>query len=156
MTEKCVGCGECVPVCPVKVTSEFDFGVVERTAISRPFANAVPATFAIDQQAAGRPARRPAPCTPRRTGYVALVAAGRFDDAYRVASEPNPFPSVCGRICTHVCETQCTRGEVEEPIAIAGIKRFIADNAAPDELPQRAAASSTTRRSPSSAPVRPA
>ena len=68
-------------------------------------------------------------------GYVALVAKGRYEEAYRVASEPNPFPSVCGRICTHVCETECTRGNVDDPIAIAGIKRFVADHGAPAELP---------------------
>lgn len=51
VTEKCVGCGECVPVCPVKVSSEFDFGVAQRSAIFRPFDNAVPATFAIDTAA---------------------------------------------------------------------------------------------------------
>ncbi len=64
-----------------------------------------------------------------------LSPRGRFDDAYRVASDPNPFPSVCGRICTHVCETECTRGQVEEPIAIAGLKRFVADTAMPTEPP---------------------
>ena len=60
-------------------------------------------------------------------GYVALIADGRFADAYRVASEPNPFPAVCGRVCTHKCETDCTRGEVDEPLAIAGLKRFVSD-----------------------------
>ena len=60
-------------------------------------------------------------------GYVALIAQERFADAYRVASEPNPFPAVCGRVCTHKCETDCTRGEIEQPIAIAGLKRFVAD-----------------------------
>ncbi len=63
--EKCVGCGECAAVCPVTYPSEFDFGVAERTAISRPFANAVPSTFAVDRKAGAR-ARRPARCTPRR------------------------------------------------------------------------------------------
>ena len=64
-------------------------------------------------------------------GYVALVAAGRFDEAYRVAAEPNPFPSVCGRICTHLCETACARGTVDEPVAIAALKRFVADEVGP-------------------------
>jgi heterodisulfide reductase subunit A2 len=50
VSEKCVGCGECVPVCPVKLPNEFDFGVSERTAISRPFAGAVPSTFAIERK----------------------------------------------------------------------------------------------------------
>jgi len=135
VTEQCVGCGECVPACPVHMPSEFDLGVVQRTAISRPFANAVPATFAIDHNG-WSPCKTACPVHTSAQGYVALVAAGRLDDAYRVASEPNPFPSVCGRICTHVCETYCTRGEVEEPIALAGIKRFVADNGAPADLPQ--------------------
>jgi heterodisulfide reductase subunit A len=135
VNEKCVGCGECVPVCPAKVKSEFDFGVADRTAISRPFANAVPATFAIDRKG-WSPCKSACPVHTSAQGYVALVGAGRFDEAFRVAGEPNPFPGVCGRICTHVCETQCTRGQVEEPIAIAGIKRFIADRAAPRDLPR--------------------
>ena len=64
-------------------------------------------------------------------GYVALVAAGRFDEAYRVAAEPNPFPSVCGRICTRLCEAACARGRVDDPVAIAALKRFVADEAGP-------------------------
>jgi heterodisulfide reductase subunit A len=135
VSEQCVGCGECVPACPVHVANEFDFGVSERTAISRPFAGAVPATFAIDHKG-WSPCKTACPVHTSAQGYTALVAAGRFDDAFRVASEPNPFPSVCGRICTHVCETECTRGNVEQPIALAGIKRFVADTATPADLPQ--------------------
>ena len=135
VSEKCVGCGECVPVCPVKVPNEFDFGVSERTAISRPFAGAVPSIFAIDRKG-WSPCKTACPVHTSAHGYVALVREGRYEDAYRVASEPNPFPSVCGRICTHVCETECTRGNVEDPIAIAGLKRFIADHGAPADLPQ--------------------
>jgi heterodisulfide reductase subunit A len=132
--EKCVGCGECAAVCPVTCPSDFDFGVAERTAISRAFANAVPSTFAVDRKG-WSPCKTTCPVHTSAHGYVALVAKGRYEEAYRVASEPNPFPSVCGRICTHVCETECTRGNVDEPIAIAGIKRFVADNGAPAELP---------------------
>ena len=134
VNEKCVGCGECAAVCPVTYPNEFDFGVSERTAISRPFANAVPATFAVDRKG-WSPCKTACPVHTSAHGYVALVAKGRYEEAYRVASEPNPFPSVCGRICTHVCETECTRGNVEDPIAIAGIKRFVADHGAPAELP---------------------
>ena len=64
-------------------------------------------------------------------GYVALVAQGRFEEAYKVAGERNPFPSVCGRICTHLCETECTRGEVDAPVAVAALKRFVADTVGP-------------------------
>ena len=70
---------------------------------------------------------------------MALIADGRFAEAYTVASEPNPFAAVCGRVCTHKCETDCTRGEVEEPIAIAGLKRFVTDYAfANVPLPEKA------------------
>jgi heterodisulfide reductase subunit A len=126
VSDQCVGCGACAATCPVELESEFDLGVTSRTAISRPFANAVPATFAIDH-------RGWAPCTstcPAHTsaqGYIALAAQGRWAEAYRVASAPNPFPSVCGRICPHACEDECTRGRLDEPVAIAGIKRFVAD-----------------------------
>ena len=122
-------------MCPVTYPNEFDFGVSERTAISRPFANAVPATFAVDRKG-WSPCKTACPVHTSAHGYVALVAKGRYEEAYRVASEPNPFPSVCGRICTHVCETECTRGKVEDPIAIAGIKRFVADHGVPAEMPE--------------------
>ena len=66
---------------------------------------------------------------------MALVAEGRFDEAYRVASEPNPFPSVCGRICTHPCESACARAELDQPLAIAALKRFVADRVGPETTP---------------------
>ncbi len=130
VTEACVGCGECAAVCPVECPSDFEFGVATRTAVSRPFAGAVPATFAIEKKG-WSPCKSACAVHTSAQGYVALVAAGRFEDAYRVASEPNPFSSVCGRICTHLCETACARGSVDAPIAIAALKRFVADTVGP-------------------------
>ncbi|MGH2464632.1 MAG: FAD-dependent oxidoreductase, partial [Candidatus Limnocylindrales bacterium] len=60
--------------------------------------------------------------------YVGLIAAGRFDDAYAVAAEVNPFPSVCGWICTAPCEQSCRRAELDQPIAIRGLKRFAVEH----------------------------
>jgi NADPH-dependent glutamate synthase beta subunit-like oxidoreductase/NAD-dependent dihydropyrimidine dehydrogenase PreA subunit len=60
--------------------------------------------------------------------YVGLIAAGRYDDAYSVAAEVNPFPSVCGWICTAPCEGACRRGVLDEPIAIRTLKRFAAEH----------------------------
>ena len=60
--------------------------------------------------------------------YVGLVAQGRYDDAYAVAAEVNPFPSVCGWICTAPCEAACRRGVLDEPISIRTIKRFAAEH----------------------------
>lgn len=68
-------------------------------------------------------------------GYMALVAAGRFLDAYRLIKQENPFPAVCGRICTRPCELKCHRGTTDEAIAIADIKRFVADYAYKNEKP---------------------
>ena len=60
--------------------------------------------------------------------YVGLIGAGRYDEAYAVAAEVNPFPSVCGWICTAPCENVCRRGVLDEPIAIRTLKRFAAEH----------------------------
>ncbi len=59
--------------------------------------------------------------------YVSLVAAGRFAEALEVVRRTNPFPGICGRVCPHVCEHECIRGEIDKPVAIAALKRFLAD-----------------------------
>ncbi len=61
--------------------------------------------------------------------YVSLVAEGRYEEAFQVAAEPNPFPSICGRVCTAPCEDACRRAEFDLPIAIRDLKRFAADHA---------------------------
>jgi len=61
--------------------------------------------------------------------YIALIRAERFEDAYKVLLKTNPFPSVCGRVCDHKCQSKCRRGKMDEPIAIKFLKRFITDNA---------------------------
>jgi NADPH-dependent glutamate synthase beta subunit-like oxidoreductase/NAD-dependent dihydropyrimidine dehydrogenase PreA subunit len=60
--------------------------------------------------------------------YVSLVAQGRYDEALAVAAEPNPFPAICGRVCTAPCEDVCRRGEFDKPIAIRDLKRFATDH----------------------------
>ncbi len=66
--------------------------------------------------------------------YIALIRAGRIDDAYKILKRTNPFPSVCGRVCSHPCESRCRRGQLDEPVAIMHLKRFIADHAKRDEV----------------------
>ncbi|MCL2462292.1 MAG: FAD-dependent oxidoreductase, partial [Defluviitaleaceae bacterium] len=68
-------------------------------------------------------------------GYTALIAQGRFVDAYNLIRQENPFPSVCGRICTRPCEAKCRRGKTDEPVAICDLKRFVADYAHKNEKP---------------------
>jgi NADPH-dependent glutamate synthase beta subunit-like oxidoreductase len=60
--------------------------------------------------------------------YIRLIAEGKPDEAVAVIRERIPFPSVCGYICAHPCETACTRGQIDEPIAIRMLKRFAVDN----------------------------
>ncbi|HEY78419.1 MAG TPA: NADH-quinone oxidoreductase subunit NuoF [Dehalococcoidia bacterium] len=59
--------------------------------------------------------------------YVAHVAAGEPLEAVETIRERNPFPAICGRICSHPCEFRCRRGELDEPVAIRAIKRYAAD-----------------------------
>ncbi|MBN2569782.1 MAG: FAD-dependent oxidoreductase [Deltaproteobacteria bacterium] len=61
--------------------------------------------------------------------YLALVRAQRFDEAYKVLLRTNPFPSICGRVCDHQCQSKCRRSTLDESLAIKFIKRFITDNA---------------------------
>jgi len=63
--------------------------------------------------------------------YVSLIAQGRYDEALQVAAEPNPFPAICGRVCTAPCEEACRRGEFDVPIAIRDLKRFATDHGSP-------------------------
>jgi formate dehydrogenase (NADP+) beta subunit len=64
--------------------------------------------------------------------YVALIAEGRFEEAYRYAREPNPMASICGRVCAHPCETACRRGQIDKPISIRALKRFLTERHGPE------------------------
>ena len=64
--------------------------------------------------------------------YVELIAEGRFEDAYKFARDPNPLASICGRVCAHPCETACRRGEIDRPIAIRALKRFLTERHGPE------------------------
>ena len=68
-------------------------------------------------------------------GYIALISVGRIRDAYNLIRRDNPFPAVCGRVCTHPCESKCRRGQMDEPIAIADLKRYAADHILNSEEP---------------------
>ena len=72
-------------------------------------------------------------------GYIALVRAGRYDDAVRLIRKDNPFPTVCGYVCEHPCEAHCRRSMVDDAVNICGIKRFACDHAdnttPPDSAP---------------------
>ena len=134
----CTSCGECAPVCPVKVPDAYNEELGERKAIYKLYPQAIPNTYAVTKKGHS-PCKRACAVHTSAQGYLALIADGRYAEAYTVANEPNPFTAVCGRVCTHKCETDCTRGEVDEPLAIAGLKRFISDYAFENvPLPEKA------------------
>ncbi|MFO7691950.1 MAG: FAD-dependent oxidoreductase [Vicinamibacterales bacterium] len=59
--------------------------------------------------------------------YVQLIAEGRYEEAYLVARAPNPFASICGRVCAAPCEDACRRGAIDAPVAIRALKRFVTE-----------------------------
>jgi len=62
-------------------------------------------------------------------GYIGLISQGRFFEALELIKKRNPFPAICGRVCHHPCEKKCRRAEIDEPVAINALKRFVSDYA---------------------------
>jgi len=120
----CVDCGRCLAACPVTLP-DGGHPLARLQALTR----------------VGLDKRRPAPCRlacplgMNVQGYLALIAQGRLQEASRLIRATNPLPGVCGRVCHHPCEEVCRRGEVDQPLAIAGLKRFAADAAGPRPAP---------------------
>jgi heterodisulfide reductase subunit A-like polyferredoxin len=123
---KCTGCADCVAVCPIGLSNEFNAGLDERKAIYRPYPQAVPNSFLVTKRGTA-PCKAACPAETSAQGYVALIKEGRYEEALEVVKEYNPFPASVGRVCTHPCETLCSRGKVDSPVAICALKRFAAD-----------------------------
>ncbi len=124
--EKCTGCGECTKECPVEVEDEFNMGLNKRKAVYRLFPQAVPNAFVIDKK--GTPnCRATCPAGVNAQGYIALIRQRKFGEALESIRRSIAFPAVCGRVCFHPCEAECQRGKVDEPLAIAALKRFVSD-----------------------------
>ncbi|MBN2137470.1 MAG: FAD-dependent oxidoreductase [Sedimentisphaerales bacterium] len=124
--DKCTGCGDCAQVCPVAVPDEYNQLLNDRKAVFKQYPQAVPNKFAMTRIGVP-PCHDSCPIHGNPCGYVALTAAGKYEEAYDSATENNPFPSICGRICEHPCEQICNRKNLDSPVAIAYIKRFLAD-----------------------------
>ncbi len=62
-------------------------------------------------------------------GYIASIKEGEFEQAYRIIRQRLPFPSVCGRVCHRPCEDKCSRADMDDPIGIKHLKRFVTDYA---------------------------
>lgn len=65
-------------------------------------------------------------------GYVTAIAEGRHEEAYRIARATNPFASICGRVCGAPCEVNCRRGDIDAPVSIRALKRFVTDQFGPE------------------------
>ncbi|MEE8316412.1 MAG: FAD-dependent oxidoreductase [Syntrophobacteria bacterium] len=132
--DKCTGCGDCAEVCPVSMPSEFDQGIGPRKATYKPYPQAIPGGYVIDKRDRS-PCTQACPNHVNAHAYIALIAQGKYREAMEVILRTLPFPGVIGRICPHPCETACRRGEVDEPLSICALKRFVADQVDIEELP---------------------
>jgi NADPH-dependent glutamate synthase beta subunit-like oxidoreductase/NAD-dependent dihydropyrimidine dehydrogenase PreA subunit len=132
---KCTACKDCLEVCPVTVPG------TDRRAIYLA-EDGQPGCAVIDKLGKA-PCSNTCPGGIHVQGYVALIAQGRFGEALDLIRRAIPFPGICGRICTHPCELNCRRAEVDEAVSIRLLKRFVADWAlshpdrfAPDRVPE--------------------
>jgi heterodisulfide reductase subunit A-like polyferredoxin len=137
---KCTGCQECELACTVALPDQFNEALVARRAAYIPFPQAVPKKALIDR-AGTSPCTFHCPAGIKAHGYISLVRSGRYEESYRLIMEDSPLVGSLGRACYAPCERECTRGELEGPLAIRRIKRFIADThfrEHPDNLPAAA------------------
>lgn len=142
-TENCVACGRCVEYCPagaVKLGQKLckkDGSKVEYP--KQPLPSQVPwgphmwtedyrdknCINCYDTGTA--PCKTACPAHIAIQGYLKMAAQGKYTDALALIKKENPFPAVCGRICNRRCEDACTRGTIDEAVAIDEVKRFIAE-----------------------------
>ena len=140
-TEKCVACGRCVENCPagaVKLGQKLctKDGYIEYPRQELPDeVKWGPEKWAIDYRDKNRinchetgtaPCKTACPAHIAVQGYLKLAAQGKYREALQLIKRENPFPAVCGRICNRRCEDACTRGTVDQAVAIDEVKRFIA------------------------------
>ncbi len=124
--EKCTACGECEKVCPIEIPNLFDQGLRSRRAAYKLFPQAMPSAFAIEKRSTA-PCKATCPAHVSVQGYIALINEGKYREALELFKEAHPFPAICGRVCHHPCEEVCTRGDLDEPISIEYLHRFLAD-----------------------------
>lgn len=139
--EKCVACGECVTVCPTnalklgqKICSKVPIAEVVRKDLpsnSEWGPDKWNANYRTNREnvveTGTSPCKTNCPAHISVQGYIKLAAQGKFSEALELIKHENPFPAVCGRICPRKCETDCTRGDIDDAVAIDDIKRFIAE-----------------------------
>ena len=147
--EKCVACGKCVEVCPagaVRLGQKLciKHGEVEYPKIELPDNNIWPEdkwnwnykneNGVIQTWPTGTaPCKSACPLYIAIQGYIDMASRGEYRAALELIKRDNPFPAVCGAICHKYCELECTRGTVDDALAIDDIKAFIAAKDLEDE-----------------------
>lgn len=136
----CVACGRCVENCPVnaiKLGVKLEEKCVTKIKFQAPISSSTikKAKFDPDyrfrrenvvSETGTAPCKTWCPAHIAVQGYIKMASEGRYKEALALIKHENPFPAVCGRVCNHPCEAHCTRGSVDEAIAIDDIKKFIA------------------------------
>ncbi len=139
--ENCVACGRCVEVCPagaVKLGQKLctkDGPVVYPRQELPDAVKWGPDKWTVDYRDKNRinchetgtsPCKTACPAHIAVQGYLKLAAQGKYREALQLIKRENPFPAVCGRICNRRCEEACTRGTIDQAVAIDEVKKFIA------------------------------
>ncbi len=140
--EKCVACGKCVEVCPAGAAKLGQKLCTKDGPVKYPKQELPDAShwgpekwnpnYRDDNQincydTGTAPCKTACPAHIAVQGYIKMAAQGRYLDALKLIKQDNPFPAVCGSICNRRCEEACTRGNVDNPVAIDEIKKFIAE-----------------------------
>ena len=141
--ENCVACGKCVEYCPagaVKLGQKLckaDGSEVEYPKVPLPSEQKWGRhMWTEDYRDRNRincydtgtaPCKTACPAHIAVQGYLKMAAQGRYQDALALIKKDNPLPAICGRVCNRRCEDACTRGSIDEAIAIDEVKRFIAE-----------------------------
>ena len=139
-TAKCVACGQCVEHCPINAVRLGQKLCSREPLVARPTSSPRDHLWTKERwnpdyrvnrenvtEGGTAPCKTACPAHIAVQGYIKLASLGRYREALELIKTENPFPAVCGRICPHGCESECTRGDVDEPVAIDEIKKFIAD-----------------------------
>lgn len=139
--EKCVACGKCVEVCPVgaaklgqklcnKQGCEIEYPLSELPDAHRWGADKWNPSYREDAKinvydSGTAPCKTACPAHIAIQGYIKMALEGRYREALELIKQDNPLPAVCGAICNRRCEDACTRGTIDEPLAIDEIKKFV-------------------------------
>ncbi len=105
-----------------------------RKAAFKQYEQAIPGAYGISKRTTA-PCKATCPAHVSIQGFIALINQGKYKEALKLFKDEHPFPGACGRVCHHPCEGICTRGDVEEPLAIQYLHRFLADTDFASESP---------------------